>query len=161
MSHLSSLFAFAVMPMLSLGATRAEVKLAALRHTYRPLLIFAAAADENLRQQMQLLAQQKQEIEARQILVIPVLLDQSTEGKEDKSWSGDLPEADLAEMNTAEAEAARRRFHNGRNDFTVILVGKDGGEKLRSRTPVTMERLIKLIDSMPTRQKEFRDGHSG
>jgi hypothetical protein len=41
-----------------------------------------------------------------------------------------------------------------------VLLGKDGGEKLRSRTPVTMERLNTLIDAMPMRQQEVQNGHS-
>jgi hypothetical protein len=40
--------------------------------------------------------------------------------------------------------------------FGVILVGKDGGEKLRSEKPVTAEALFGLIDAMPMRQAEVR-----
>jgi hypothetical protein len=61
---------------------------------------------------------------------------------------------------TQDDEAAlRRRFAVGADDFTVVLIGKDGEEKLRSHTPVTIERLTALIDSMPMRQQEVRDGH--
>jgi hypothetical protein len=161
MSHLSLLFAFAVMPMLSLEASRPEITLASLRHDYRPLLVFAPSANEEFHQQMLVLAQQTRDFEARQILVIPVLFRRRKEGKEEIPSSETLPEADTMELEAAECASVRRRFHIGQDDFAVILVGKDGGEKLRSRTPVTMERLIKLIDSMPMRQKEIRDGHSG
>ncbi|MBE7183329.1 MAG: DUF4174 domain-containing protein [Methylobacterium mesophilicum] len=41
--------------------------------------------------------------------------------------------------------------------FTVILVGKDGGEKLRQTEPVSPEDIFSLIDSMPMRQSETRD----
>ena len=38
-------------------------------------------------------------------------------------------------------------------DFLVVLIGKDGGEKLNSPNPVTMDRLRRLIDSMPMRRQ--------
>ncbi len=42
-------------------------------------------------------------------------------------------------------------------DFTVILVGKDGSEKLRSQNLLTTEKLFALIDSMPMRRGEMRN----
>lgn len=38
--------------------------------------------------------------------------------------------------------------------FTFILVGRDGGEKLRSSDVVSAEKLFSLIDAMPMRQNE-------
>lgn len=148
--------AFALLPVLSLGPGPVQPTLAALRHTYRPLLIFAASYDRNVQQQLQLLAQRSQEMQARQIVAIPFLLH---EEKNDKPWHGVLPERDMMQLTPVESASARRRFRIDQNDFTVILLGKDGGEKLRSDTPVTMEILTRLIDSMPMRQKEARDGH--
>ena len=40
--------------------------------------------------------------------------------------------------------------------FEVILVGLDGGIKLRQDQPVTTDELFSLIDSMPMRQREMR-----
>lgn len=40
--------------------------------------------------------------------------------------------------------------------FTVILIGKDNGEKMRSHQPVTLTKLYDLIDNMPMRQQEIR-----
>jgi ATP-dependent Zn protease len=40
--------------------------------------------------------------------------------------------------------------------FTVILIGKDNGEKMRSHEPVTLIRLFDLIDNMPMRKDEIR-----
>jgi hypothetical protein len=149
--------AFALLPVLSLGPGPVQPSLAALRHNYRPLLIFAGSYDRNVQQQLQLLAQQRQEMEARQIVAVPFLLH---EEKNDKPWNGVLPDRDMMQLTPAESASARRRFRIDQDDFTVVLLGKDGGEKLRSDTPVTMETLTRLIDSMPMRQKEARDGHS-
>ncbi|MEO6523683.1 MAG: DUF4174 domain-containing protein [Mucilaginibacter sp.] len=43
--------------------------------------------------------------------------------------------------------------------FTVILIGKDNGEKLRSHEPVSLTRLFDLIDNMPMRQQEIKYKH--
>jgi hypothetical protein len=38
--------------------------------------------------------------------------------------------------------------------FTVVLIGKDGGEKLRRSDEVDLGEIFSLIDSMPMRQRE-------
>jgi hypothetical protein len=40
--------------------------------------------------------------------------------------------------------------------FTFILVGKDGGEKFRSDTLVTLPSLFSLIDAMPMRRNDLK-----
>ena len=40
--------------------------------------------------------------------------------------------------------------------FTVILIGKDGGEKYRSNSILTADRLFAMVDAMPMRQSEMR-----
>ena len=41
--------------------------------------------------------------------------------------------------------------------FTVLLIGKDGGVKLRRHEPVTIALLTRTIDAMPMRRQEMRD----
>jgi hypothetical protein len=41
-------------------------------------------------------------------------------------------------------------------DFTVILVGKDGSDKLRETKPLTLTKLYGTIDAMPMRQSEMK-----
>ena len=43
-----------------------------------------------------------------------------------------------------------------KTDFEVILIGLDGGVKLRQSKPVETKQLFGLIDSMPMRQAEMR-----
>ncbi len=40
--------------------------------------------------------------------------------------------------------------------LTVILVGKDGGEKHRTHNVITAQQLFALVDAMPMRQTEMR-----
>ncbi len=42
------------------------------------------------------------------------------------------------------------------SSFTFILVGRDGGEKLRSSEVVSAEKLFGLIDAMPMRKDEMK-----
>lgn len=41
-------------------------------------------------------------------------------------------------------------------EFTVVLIGKDGQEKLRKTSPIGLDELFKVIDAMPMRKDEVR-----
>ena len=51
----------------------------------------------------------------------------------------------------------RDKFKVEPGQFKVILVGKDGGEKLRGDERVQISEIFALIDSMPMRQREMRE----
>jgi len=53
------------------------------------------------------------------------------------------------------AESLRQQYKIAVNDFVVILVGKDGTAKQRSRTPFDLTVLFRTIDAMPMRQQEM------
>ncbi len=57
---------------------------------------------------------------------------------------------------SAQARALRTRFGAEKSDFRAVLIGKDGGDKLMSRTPLGPDQLFPLIDAMPMRQDEMR-----
>lgn len=40
--------------------------------------------------------------------------------------------------------------------FSVVLIGKDGGEKLRRAIPLSPEELFAVVDAMPMRRAEMR-----
>lgn len=42
------------------------------------------------------------------------------------------------------------------NGFTYILIGKDGGEKMRANSAVDVADIFRTIDAMPMRQSEMR-----
>jgi hypothetical protein len=164
MTFLPAVLAAVVLPTLPMGSSaQSRTALASLRHDYRPLLVFAASDNQDLREQMTLFAEQIRDMQERQVVFVPILLSGDLLDDAENATAGKdgLPEGSVVRLSEAEDTAARRRFHVGEDEFTVILLGKDGGEKLRSRAPVRMERLVKVIDSMPMRQKEARDGHSG
>ncbi len=55
------------------------------------------------------------------------------------------------------AASLRDRFSIPPGQFMVVLVGKDGGEKLRRNSDVELKEIFSLIDSMPMRQREMRE----
>jgi hypothetical protein len=69
----------------------------------------------------------------------------------------DLRERDLKEIILRDNADRPEIIHRFRlRKFTVLLLGKDGGEKLRSDGVVEPDRIFRLIDSMPMRRDEMR-----
>lgn len=67
-----------------------------------------------------------------------------------------LSERDMVILDPPDTGSLQNHYKVGPQDFTVILVGKDGGEKLRLDRPVTLGELFGLIDQMPMRRREMR-----
>jgi len=44
-----------------------------------------------------------------------------------------------------------------KGEFIVLLIGKDGNEKLRQSKPLATDTLFSVIDAMPMRQREMRN----
>lgn len=63
-------------------------------------------------------------------------------------------------LNQKELTSIRSRFQVPENQFTVLLLGEDGGIKLRSNAPVAVSRLNSLIDAMPDRKVEMERPHA-
>lgn len=124
--------------------------LRAMRNCYRPLLVFAPAMnDPHLLQQFKQLKPQAADLKRRDVLYVPIV----PEGHNQPIPASNLHTASLSEDELA---AVRLHFKVEPEEFLVILIGKDGGEKLNSRTPVAVEQLKELIDSMPMRKREMK-----
>jgi len=55
-------------------------------------------------------------------------------------------------------ESVFKKYKASAQKFTFVLFGKDGGEKLRSYGPVSLEKLYRTIDDMPMRKAEMKQG---
>lgn len=55
-----------------------------------------------------------------------------------------------------EVDAIRKRFAAAPDRFTLILIGKDGGIKLKRNDETRLRDIFARIDSMPMRQSEMR-----
>ena len=119
--------------------------LADMRDRYRPLLIFQDGKDERLREQLQLLTAHREDLLDRQIMLTI----------RPYAWAGMVDDDIMTFRDWSGEDALRHRFHIHPRDFTVILLGKDGTEKFRSHTLVTIDQLTRLIDTMPMRQQEL------
>jgi hypothetical protein len=64
---------------------------------------------------------------------------------------------DGADIDSNTSRSLQERFQISPSDFSVILIGKDGGIKLKRGEQTNLEDIFGLIDSMPMRQEEIRD----
>lgn len=119
---------------------QAPTTLTAMRGRYRPLLIFSGGNAKFAEQQMTEIAAHAAEARDRQVLLVGV---QGTDSN-----------VQTALLAPAEQERAQHRFGISPGQFVVILLGKDGGEKLRSSSPISWKKLRSTIDAMPMRQSE-------
>jgi hypothetical protein len=119
----------------------------AMQDCYRPVLVFAPSAkDADFTAQQALLEQYADDMMDRNLLYVPVL----ARGGQFKAPL----DAPYIVLGAPEQSALRTRFQVAPNEFVVLLVGKDGGEKFRSKKPVSVLRLDQLVDAMPMGSQE-------
>lgn len=122
-----------LLAMASLTAT-APADLAAMKWQRRVLLISATTAhDPALAQQRKILATWRIKAEDRDLSIVEVIGNKIS-GATDK------------------VQVLRKKYRLSSTGFTAILIGKDGGEKLRSATPLHGAQLEEIIDAMPMRR---------
>ncbi len=106
-----------------------------MRGCYRPLLVFAPSLDNpQLVQEFNQLKAHAIELKSRSVLYVPIV----PEGHNQPIPGSKVPTARLSEDELA---AMRHRFKVEPPDFLVILIGKDGEEKLSNKTPVPVDQL--------------------
>ena len=111
----------------------------------RLLLFFAHSPDEAAYQkQLDLWEEREAEILDRDLVFFHLF--QSTPGR-----------AGADAFSAPAAEELAREYDVSFDEPTVLLIGKDGGVKLRRSMPVSPEDINALIDSMPMRQREMRE----
>ncbi|WP_228013673.1 DUF4174 domain-containing protein [Nostoc edaphicum] len=111
----------------------------------RVLLLFAPSVNNHsYQQQMQLFNQQQNDFKDRDLVLIQVLAT-------DKSYAnGQL-------IDESYAANLRNRFGVDKENFRIILIGKDGGVKRQETTPVQATAIFEQIDAMPMRQQEMQE----
>jgi hypothetical protein len=128
----------------SAGCPARPNTLLAMRGCYRPLLVFAPSLDHpQLVEEFNQLKAHATELKSRSVLYVPIV----PEGHNQPIPGSKVPTARLSEDELA---AMRHRFQVEQADFLVILIGKDGKEKLTNKTAVSVDQLERLIDSMTT-----------
>lgn len=112
------------------------------RGRYRPVLVSAPSEeDEDLANQRALFATAVEGARDRDIALIEIV--------------GSNVETVIGPACTGPAEEVRSQLSIANDRFSFVLIGKDGGVKLRSDDVVAADDLFALIDSMPMRQREI------
>nr|WP_277998645.1 DUF4174 domain-containing protein [Sphingomonas liriopis] len=120
--------------LLAAALAPAPTTIAAMRWERRVLLLAAARDDDpGLAAQRKALAGWDKSARERDLAVVTVVGDQVS-GADDT------------------AAALRKRYRLPAGRFVAILIGKDGGEKLRSAKPIAPGVLAETIDAMPMRR---------
>ena len=121
------------MPLVLAVALAASPTLAEMKWERRVLIVAAPSLqDAALAEQRRILANWKANSDDRDLTVVEVIGDQVRA-------AGDT------------AASIRRKYRLPAT-FTAILIGKDGGEKLRSAKPFPAAVLEQTIDAMPMRR---------
>ena len=127
------LLRYSPMSILIAVALAASPTIAQMKWERRVLIVAAPSAeDASLAEQRHILAGWKVNGDDRDLTVVEVV-------------GGEVRGAGES------AAALRRRYHLPAA-FTAILIGKDGGEKLRSAKPFPTAVLERTIDAMPMRR---------
>ena len=105
--------------------------LAEFKWTHRPLIVFADSPyDPAFVRQMELIEDELDGLVERDVIV-------------------------LVDTDPDARSALRQALHP--RGFGFVLIGKDGGIKLRKPSPWTVREISRTIDKMPMRQQEIRD----
>ncbi len=97
----------------------------------RLVVVVGRAEDPRVSEELTLLAQSKPALDERDVVVQSI-----------------SPEAARRDRKELGVEAG--------TTFEVLLVGKDGGVKLRRQKPVAVAEISGLIDTMPMRREEMQ-----
>lgn len=111
----------------------------------RVILLFAERSEQRDYQKMQeALARESAGVAERDLIIYHLFFDEV----------GRLNEEPVS----SEAAAALASQYDVATDvFTYLLIGKDGGVKMRANEAVSLESIFARIDSMPMRQREMRE----
>lgn len=109
-----------------------DIEIADFQWRNRPVIVFADSInDPRFSEQLALLAQRPDALAQRDVVVI-------------------------TDTDPAAKTALRQKLRP--RGFMLVLIGKDGGVKLRKPFPWDVRELTRVIDKMPMRQREIREG---
>lgn len=131
------------------SGTAAAAGLDDYRWERRPLLVFAPTdADPRLTETLNRIEATRCAFEGRDMVLGRIL----TTG---------TSTLDGQAIDAGERQRLVTRFGVGADDFAVLLIGKDGGEKLRFTDVPDLQAIYTVIDGMPMRQGEMRTDTEG
>lgn len=109
----------------------------------RILLIFSAEESAIQKEQLEVFQRHQEGLKERDLVIFEI-----------KEANVDHP--DGRQYGAEAADKLRNQYKIPKDQFSVILIGKDGSEKLRQNEVLSAEKLFAVIDSMPMRKQEIR-----
>jgi hypothetical protein len=126
------------------GATLDSVDLSVYQWKIRLLFLFAPSEEYPLYLSLKKeIEHQANEVLDRDLRVVHVL----EKGKS---------HFDSEDLGAGQVLSLKKRLSVSPGEFTIILVGKDGGEKFRQNRIVKLKEIFQIIDAMPMRQQEMK-----
>lgn len=114
------------------------------RWNKRPLLVFAPNPESAVaRDQRAALTEATADFRDRDMVHVEVL--------------GQAVWIDQTKSDSVDADLLREEYGVANSETVVLLIGKDGGVKLRRDAAINPRDLYSLIDTMPMRQREIRE----
>ena len=110
----------------------------------RILLVFSPHDSSDIDKQLAVFSNYQEGMQERDLLVFKI----ADESIHHPDGSRDGLEA---------ADNLRNKYQVTENQFSVILIGKDGTEKLRQNEVLDAEKLFAVIDAMPMRKQEKKN----
>lgn len=129
----------------SAGTGKGEIDFRDYYWKNRPLLLFADSPDTPAyRTVRKALDSQSEQIVDRDMVVIEI-------------FETGLVRVDTRPLPDENADKLRQRYEVPEGILTAILIGKDGGLKLRQTGSIDLAQIFALIDTMPMRQREMQE----
>lgn len=106
------------------------------------LILTSENSKADYQKQIDILKEYTEGLEERKLVVYTIYPDKFKKGLDSKDWtsSGSLNE----------------QYRENNRDFEILLVGLDGGIKIRQDEVMTIEQLFSRIDAMPMRRSEIQ-----
>ncbi|MBK67806.1 MAG: hypothetical protein CMP22_06715 [Rickettsiales bacterium] len=153
MKQILKLFTFILMSMTLSNCSNADTPAFFDQYMwqYRPIvLLVKAESNQDYKDQMAQFDRNKTALKDRDIKLIRIIDGQSHEKA--RVYINDELKPNLQTNVFFE----HFQINPDQDQFTLILIGKDGGVKLKQNQFVPLEQITGLIDSMPMRKKEMR-----
>jgi len=132
--------------MTGIASSKDPVDLSTYQWKNRVLLLFASSEEDPFYQDLKGQVEgQRPGIADRDVIIIPVL----EKGRSQLGKSTLTPD---------QSSFLRERFRVGAGRLITVLIGKDGGVKLKKEEPIKLADIFSLIDAMPMRQREMQEG---
>ncbi|MFP4088991.1 MAG: DUF4174 domain-containing protein [Cyclobacteriaceae bacterium] len=110
----------------------------------RILLVFASPDENKFEKQLQIFSAEEAGLQERELVIFKIR-DRQVIHPTGKTFG------------KVSARQLREQYEVKREEFAVVLIGKDGSQKLKQEEILETDKLFAIIDAMPMRRREMRE----